>query len=269
MSGNTFKDTSPISLDELENIWTDLIANLAVVSLSNVTPVGTTWKKEVMGDIDIAATLAANVTSSRLVEVMRHVFGEENVKRNGGSIISLRYPFAFSKRFVQVDIMLGDVTFIKWSRFGPSTIENHPHFSPVKGVIRNLFLNTVLRETTTEFDKEDPLQRQREILNFDVGLYHVWQTKHGTNSRELKSWTTHSQSWISSNPDNIVERIFGHGKAEDALTFEDCLCLAKNSGKFDKDTFVKELSDIIMTNPKTLGENLVDPIKYVRDECKW
>lgn len=262
MSGKAFKDTQPISLDELSYVWIDLFTCLTNSGLKNITPIGSTWKKEVMGDID----LAAEGDEADVIAKLQRELGEQNVKHLGGRLFSIKYPVTYVEHHVQVDVIIGDVKYLKWSRFGPSTMKNHAYFSPVKGVIRNLFLNTILRESTTILKGHE---RTRYVLDYDVGMNFVEQTILGAKENVLKNWKTTFSQFVTNDPDDITKRIFGKGVASDTLTFEDCLSLAKKSDKVDmvrlKKVFIQELEDIVTTRPTMLGESLINTISYVKD----
>lgn len=267
MSGNAFKDTTPISLDELENLWTTLNNDLALVGLCDITPIGSTWKKVYMGDIDLAASYGAEM--STLVDAMKAVFGGINVRRCGGSLVSVRYPIKQTGRSVQVDVMVGNPKYLSWSRFAPTTFGDGADYSPLKGVIRNLFLNTWLRETSSVYYDA---KRVRMALDFDVGLMLVTQTKSGVDGRVLKDWKTTESRFLTDDPDEIVRTTFGRGIAKMSLTIERCIELTSEFGPRRaeiKHTFLQELEQIAKNNPRTLGVGLVDPITYVRDMCNW
>lgn len=267
MSGNAFRDTSPISLEELENIWSTLKNDLSLVGLCDIAPIGSTWKKAIMGDIDLAASYESEL--STLMTALKAVFGETNVRRSGGRLVSVRYPIVQTGRSVQVDVMVGNPKYLSWSRFGPATLSGVAHYSPVKGVVRNLFLNTWLRETSSHYCD---LKRSRMTLDFDVGLLFVEQTKSGVDGNVLKDWKTIESRFITDDPDRIVRTIFGRGSAETSLTIEECIGLTSEFGPRRaeiKHIFLQGLEQIAKNNPRTLGVGLVDPITYVRDVCKW
>ena len=268
MSGNAFRDTSPISLDVLEKTWPKLKVDLMMVGFVEIEPIGTTWKKQTMGDVDLAATFPSGSLSLAVFN-MQQVFGETNVKRFG-NVVSVNYPVVDDRR-VQVDVMVGNPKYLAWSRFGPSLDEHDPQFSHVKGVIRNLFLNTTLRMIST-VTLSGGLDRSRLALDFDVGLHMLYQTKRGMHDNVLKCWKTHSNTFMTDDPSVIVKKIFGSGTPSDALTLEGCLRLAQereargNGIDLSKlaAEFVLELEDLRQTSPNTLGENLVDPVKFVK-----
>jgi hypothetical protein len=261
MSGNAFKDTSPVSLDELEHAWSLLCADLSVAGLNDITAIGTTWKKPLMGDVDIAAS--SDVPMGKIVQIMENMFNRENVRRSGGRLVSLRYRLNDGKN-IQVDVIVGNVRYLVWSRFGPSTIEQHKDFSMVKGVIRNLYLNTILREMTSTYKGYD---RTRVVLDYDVGMNFVEQTKLGVKENVLKEWKTIYSRFITDDPDDITKRIFGTGNAEHSLTFEGCVKLAQasNIDARVRKTFIKELVELSEKNPHVLGESLIDPIVFLKD----
>lgn len=268
MSGNMFSNTSPITLEELRRSWPHLYTELLLVGFDTIVEVGTTWKKPVMGDVDLAASTRYDM--DHLLSNMKTTFGDENVKRGAGNLISCARPLVLGRQ-TQVDIFVGDVTYLSWSRFGPSTEQLHPHFSRVKGIVRNVFLNTFLRETTSFYF--DDLNRARDIIDFDKGLVTVRQTKSGQEGRQLKRWKTQCSMFLMTKPDIIVEKIFGVGNSQFALTFEGCLALAREEKRCAlaplRSKFVADLQEILATNPVALGDDPEGTIEFVRDLCQW
>lgn len=268
MSGNMFNNVSPITLEELSKSWPHLYTKLLLAGFDRITEVGTTWKKPVMGDVDLAASTKHSI--DHVLWNMRATFGEENVKRGAGNLISCAHAFVLG-RLTQVDVFVGDVTYLSWSRFGPSPEQLHPHFSRVKGIVRNVFLNTFLRETTSFY--HDDLNRNRDIIDFDKGLMNIRQTKNGQEGKQLKRWKTQCSMFLMTNPDKIVEQIFGVGNSQFALTFEGCLALAREEKRCPlaplRDVFVSDLQEILATNSAALGDDPKGTIEFVRDLCCW
>lgn len=222
MGGNAFPHVSSVTLDVYSTFEAQLLTDLTQLGFQNILPVGSTGKKSVMGDLDFAAS--AHLSSSELFSQATKVFGHKNVKKTGGSTISLAYPYDVDTR-VQVDVMLGAPKFLAWSRFGVSDNPAHPHFSYVKGSVRNVFLGTVMWWVTRELlpDEQGELDRTRYVLDYDHGLQKIWQTLRNKrpDGPVCKNWKTMEREDVSADPEFICRFITG----EDDTTSEHMLML--------------------------------------------
>lgn len=217
--------TSPIKLDEYKPTLSTLRKKLKQTGCTLIEEIGSSGKCKVSSDIDLVVEVA---DKNNFIKNLIKSFGKDKVK-HVGSNISVLYPI--KKRDnnlsedVQIDLMLGNTQFIKWARFGASTIKEHKHYSPVKSVLRNLFLNHTLRVVSEHAldESDDKLKRTRYIIDFDRGLYLAKQTKKGVKT-VLKNWKTLERKQLCINPDEVVDTIFGEGfDSRNTLTFEQVL----------------------------------------------
>lgn len=271
--GHAFEDVGPISLEDFKRVWPNIKKDLTELGLTNVVFVGSTGKKPVMGDIDLAAEFSG--TRDELFATASEQFGHDNVTKVGANIVSVKYPITQQNdSFVQVDVMLGNTKYMSWSRHGTSTIPGHADFSPVKGVVRNVLLNVVNRFAsmklfpgkTTEFD------RTRYSVDFDRGLFKVVQTKRNKTPGKppLKDWRTVERGLVSDDPDQIVEAMFGKGyKANDIKSFENTVEAIRSSDKLSDvshdilSTFVQELRNLVDKSPNILGDEPEKALKHI------
>lgn len=230
--GYAFAGTvEPISMEDYKASWPKIKSDLENIGFKNIKPVGSTGKKPVMGDLD----LAAEITEDFEIMYQRAAdrFGQQSVKKVGANIISVVYPLSKDVN-VQVDVITGDSKYISWARFGTSTIKGHPDFSLAKGMLRNLLINSVL----ANFSKivfpgmQTETDRTRYNIDFDRGLFKVVQTRRNKDPSKppTKEWKTLERELISSNPDEIVRIALGHEfSAKDIRGFETLIDAVKES----------------------------------------
>ena len=272
MGGKAFERVGPITAEEFKPTMEQLREDLDVLDAFNITPIGTSGKKRVMNDIDVTCEYNGDV--SEFYERANDMFGESNVRRIGHNI-SIRYPIfdeeGPSERHVQVDVMPGDANFITWSRYAPSPELEHAEYSPVKGVLRNLLLNQVLRVMSEHtMNETTALDRKRYALDFDRGLYIITQTKRGKR-KALKNWKTLYRNFVSSDPDEIVEVVFGEGvESRRMLRFEQVLHTLLTSEKTKHisarvvENFIEEVEKFASTHPKFFNGEPYETIDYIR-----
>ena len=252
----------PITLEDFKHVWPVLEADLEMMGLTHIEWIGSTGKKAVMGDVDIAAHHAGGAEA--LFEQAKKVFGDDSVARVAGNIVSIRYlqdvpPF-------QVDVMVGNTDYLRWSRFGSSQDPNHPDFSHLKSAARNLLLNIITRFISeAKWPMESPLDRARWSIDFDNGLYEVTQTKRGKDGRALKNWKTTYRYFVSNDPNAIVQRIFGkQATAEGTRTFEGVVAALRQS-RWKKlapqimQAFASEVREL----PQMLGDEPEKTLAYI------
>jgi hypothetical protein len=173
--GKAFDKARPIKIDDYGETLSSLRHDLEDLGASRIEPIGSTGKKQLMGDIDVAVEFDGG--AAELFDLASAVFGSENVKKVGGNVVSVLYPVHSTRQHVQVDLMVGDVGYLSWARAGSSTTKGHPDYSAVKGVVRNLLLNTISRFVSERVftGKTTQLDRTRYAIDFDRGLFKIVQ----------------------------------------------------------------------------------------------
>jgi hypothetical protein len=148
MGGNVFKQSGgTVSIERkwVNKTLSDFQNNvLSRVGFDDHARLGSTGKKEISGDLDIA--IFSNASDSqerkRIFSEIGKVVGTDSVKLSG-SLIVVRYPISNgSGDYVQIDVMVTDSPLdeIEWLMSGTGT--------GVKGVYRNLLLAYVAKMKT-------------------------------------------------------------------------------------------------------------------------
>lgn len=243
MSGHQFPDVESVTLEEWSEFGPRFIDVLTGVGARRIVPVGSTGKKPVMGDIDLAVYHPEG--RDGLYERLEKRF---ELKRVGHDLVSVRCPLDRT-RWVQIDLMVGDPTFLSWSRAGSTD-------PGVRGAARAIMLNAMLRNLSPA---ATGLTRTRHVLDFGSGLYRVRQTRHGKKNNTLKEWKTLSRKLVTSDPDQIIKFLFGmstQATVESTKTVSGLVAAARASNKWTYfiDTFLIEyLGEIKALDKKKPG----------------
>lgn len=274
--GHAFKDVSEISLANFNKIWPQLYKELISFGCTNIHPVGSTGKKHLMGDIDLAAEFEGTI--QELLFSVSSRFGDKNAVKIGSNIVSFRFPYKTLdnyERFVQVDIMIGDADYLKWARAGTSNIEGHEDYSPLKGIARNILLNSI---NTTMSDRyigksSTDLDRVKFAIDFDEGLFKITQTKRNEKDpkTQLKNWKTVDKEFLTKDPQIIAKLMFGEEQLPNALRkFEDvvnAIKTSKNTKNFSQEifsNFLEGLENAISKKADLLGHETDKMIAYIK-----
>lgn len=279
--GHAFPDVKPIELADFQATWPHLKDDLKTMGVTKVEFIGTTGKKPVMGDVDLAAEFPG--TRDELFDMAKDMLGADSAVKVGPNIVTLRYPAhvkggGLSGNYVQVDVMLGKASYLTWSRFGTSPTQGHADYSPVKGVVRNVLLNVINRFAAEKTfpGKQTELDRTRYTVDFDKGLYKVVQTKRGKDPKKpLKDWKTLERELISDDPDKIAQVMFGKGTAaHDIRTFEGLVAALRKSPALKAQareilaSFAQEMRELVAKTPHMLGDNPDEALAYIDQVAK-
>jgi hypothetical protein len=258
-------NVNPITLADFKHVWPVLEADLEMIGLTDIELVGSTGKKPVMGDVDVAGRCkdGRDGLYARAVKV----FGEDSVTKIGGNIVSIVYLQDVPA--FQVDVMVGDPKYLRWARFGSSQDPHHPDFSPVKSSARNVLLNIITRFMSQAKLPYSELDRVRWSIDFDKGLYEVTQTKRGKKGRVLKDWKTTERYLMTSDPDRIARWMFGKGVATaNTTTFEGIVgalfqSMWREQAPEILRTFAVEIRDLAGKVPHMLGDEPEKVLAYI------
>lgn len=280
--GHAFSNVKPIALEDFKATWPHIKEDLKTLGCTKVEFIGTTGKKPVMGDIDLAVEFPGD--REELLGLAQDMFGADSVDKVGPSIVTISYPVhaadgGLNGDHVQVDAMMGKTSYLKWSRFGTSPTEGHSDYSPVKGVVRNVLLNVINRFTAEKTfpGKQSELDRVRYSVDFDKGLYKVVQTKRNKDPKKapLKDWRTLDREHVSDDPDTIASVMFGKGvKANDIRTFEGLVSALRLSphmraqAKEILASFASEMHALVEKSPHVLGDNPEQSLDYIDQTAK-
>lgn len=258
MSGLLFDDVGPITLEEWNDIKKDVYAMLSRAGVLEVEPVGSTGLKEVMGDIDLAVMHAENRQG-----LIRDLGGRFDLRKVGNDLVSIKYPLK-GGRWVQIDLMEGNIDFLRWSRVG-STIDG------IKNSCRAVLLNLILRFASERIPPEPQpeWERIRYALDFGAGLYVIRQTRRSKTEKPLKEWKTTQRVFVTNKPDDIAEVMFGVGFTAAQLCSLDGVIRALRSSSLWApeqceavlSTFREELHELAKNNPSAYGDlSVVDAL---------
>ncbi len=280
--GHAFSDVKPIALEDFQATWPTLKDDLKTLGCTKVEFIGTTGKKPIMGDVDLAAEFPGE--RDELFDMAKDMLGADSVAKVGPNIVTLRYPVkvkggGVSGDYVQVDVMLGKASYLTWSRFGTSPVQGHADYSPVKGVVRNVLLNIINRFAAEKTfpGKQMELDRTRYSVDFDKGLFKVVQTKRNKDPKKppLKDWRTLERELISDEPDAIVQVMFGKGvKSGDIRTLEGLVAALKKSPTLKSQareilaSFASEMRELVTKTPHMLGDNPEQSLDYIDQVAK-
>lgn len=253
MGGEAFEDTQPIDLESYYRLYDEFASILFRVGAKEIAPIGSSGKKPIMGDVDIAVEC----------DIDRDAFADNlskfvEVKKFGSGSISARVPFPqCDGRYAQVDVLVGDLKWLKWARNGAEK-------SVVNGAIRNLLINAVLREGGSG----DDLDRTRLTIDWDTGLYEAVQTKRGKDGKVLKQWKTINSRLVSSDPDEVIKQLFRFGyTSQDILRFEDVVEAVKMTVPNSKqvlENFVVEAEELAKKSPRLFGSKPQQALNAIR-----
>lgn len=239
--GHGFDDVQPVRLAVLKETWPEIERTLRQAGATRIEPIGTTWKKDPMGDVDLAVTYEPG--RDAFMAALLPEFGASALRKVGGNIVSVAFPTVSGGRptgeLVQVDVMVGDVDYLTWARYGPSPDRGHAEYSAVKGVVRNMLLNVIAEHVSGRVfpGKQSALDRERYVVDFDRGLFRVVQTKRRPGSEKpLASWKTLERELVASRPDEVVAVLLsGEHDASKYRRFEDLVDALRRSPLFRGD----------------------------------
>lgn len=258
--GHAFTDVEPIALEDFKKTWPNIVKDLTSIGFEQIEPIGSTGKKPLMGDVDLAAS--SSMSRDEMFDAASTKFGANNVSKVGGNIVTISYPVPSSVKRVQVDVMIGKPSYLKWSRFGTSTVPSHEDFSRVKGVARNILLAAVLNAVSEKkLSASTGLDRTRFTLDFDNGLFKTTQTKRNkSGGKPLSSWKTTGREFVTDDPDEIASFVLGNGaSAKDMKTLEGTVSAVKKSPELRDnarkifDEFYEGAKKFLSTKPGAFG----------------
>lgn len=252
MGGNAFMNVKPVSLEHLQIIWPKILKTLKQFDCSNIIPIGTTFQKDVMGDIDIAVK---HYSKERLYQSLIKHFDRKNVCLIGGSTISIVYDSC------QVDITVGNPSYLWWSRCGTQqrdpTMDN---FSMFKGTLRQIFFNTILKSISSLLFKTTEVDRECYSLDLDCGLFLTQQTKRGATENTLKKWKSLDRDFLTDDITKICSVIYNGYKLNKIhpecllsferafITFNECNTIQDDTKQIILISFIEDVTQIIQTN---------------------
>lgn len=253
MGGHAFDNISPVTIQEFLLCNLHIVEKLKASGITRWQYVGTTGKKPVMGDIDIAVEF--NGTRDELMKNLTQIgIDHKNMRKFGSNMVSINWDlYDNDTKRIQVDVMIGDIHYLSWSRYADPTLA-------ICASARNLLLSSWNRFNSIGTNK----LTEQFVLDWERGLMKARRTKLGKDGCELKAWKTIESTFVASNANIISQTLFGNWpngypvSAADTMTFESVV----NTLSATRDytiveqffrSFLKELPPLIEQTPHLLG----------------
>lgn len=242
-TGVIYKDELFLTLEEFAKIsgidYSDLVDNL----------LGSSGKKSFSNDIDIAVDV--NVyDKEKILNNIRKNLGNENVKLTG-NIIHVKFPIKSRdeisenrNKFVQIDLFFGDKNWLKFYYHSPG------EESELKGVHRNILINTILKNLDVIISKEkDDYGRPLETIRYkftpkDGFVKVTLRSVKGKDGKYLKKQIEEILVVPTKDIDLIAKIIFGKA---DRNIFNSVESLVEGIKKYLPDISEKIFSDYAKT----------------------
>jgi hypothetical protein len=263
--GHALSGMQPVPLKAFSNEYANLVNFLKQLGANNIVPLGSTGKKELMGDIDLG--IETDISIEDFQKRLEDAIGTDKVTRN---VTVVSFAHDFEGIVGQVDLMFGNTKYLSWSRAGTD-----PRKTPFKGVARNLLLN-ILAKTLSEmvFEKEsNDVLKKRYIVDMDKGLFVNTQTKQSKDGKPLKDWKNVDRKFVTDVPQEIVSVLLGEDfTVEDTLTFDDLVSAIKRSKLINKQAnaivrqFVDSIRNTATKRPDILGPRTLELMDQVERE---
>lgn len=266
--GHALDDMKPVPLAAFESEFPRLVDFLKRLGAKHVVPVGSTGKKPLMGDVDLA--LETELSIEDFQKKLEAAIGKDKVSRNA-TVVSFAHDFGGTVG--QVDLMFGKTSYLSWSRAGTD-----PRKTPFKGVARNLLLNILARTLSEQvFEKQSSeVSKKRYIIDMDRGLFINTQTKVSKDGKPLKDWKNVDKEFLTDDPQEIVSVLLGEDfTVDDTLTFDDLVSAIARSKLVKKHAgtivrqFVDSVRETAAKRPDILGPKTMELMDQVeRDYLK-
>ena len=179
MSGIAIKNISPIKLNDIYYTFINFQEKILIplqISNLNVCLLGSTGKKEISGDLDIAINykLATSITNNKEVlaelivnEAQKYNWQTNNRINTGFSMVHIGLPiitknFKDTGKICQLDLMfVSDLSYAKFKYAAPTKLE-----SKYNGAIRSMLLNAFIKEASLKCPASANLEdKQPYIVN--------------------------------------------------------------------------------------------------------
>lgn len=260
--GHALDDMKPIPIEAFDKEYSNLVGLLNRIGATKVVPVGSTGKKPLMGDIDLA--VETELTIDEFQKELENTIGKDKVARNA-TVVSFAHNFG--DIVGQVDLMFGKTSYLSWARAGTD-----PRKTPFKGVARNLLLNILARILSDQvFEKQSSdVSKKRYIVDFDRGLFVNTQTKLSKDGKPLKDWKNVSKEFITDDPQEIVSVLLGKDfTVDDTLSFDELVSAIGRSKLVKKHAgiivrqFVDSIRETAKKRPDILGPQTTELMDQV------
>ena len=245
MGGNAFPNTQPISSELIPSVVRSIKRKLVLPV--NFTFLGSTGKKLVCGDIDLAVS-NTDYSFEQFAQILTAALGEDNTKSQPQFqqvYTRVAIPNTKGRKFCQVDFMIGDTKLLAFTNWAPSPKESH-----YQGSHRTQLIKATAKALSTVAKRNGKIvARVGYTLNSDTGLH--YGARWCPPRKDGKGYTTTmvkvtkdtsaafseafpellylgDKTW--SDPDSICEQLFGCGASASRVnSFEDVVQLIKTN----------------------------------------
>ena len=249
--GNAIRGVSKITQSEVRSVTPDLLKKIQdelKLPISKIKLIGSAGKKpnddDLSGDLDIAVECDPSLVEEHLKDLAGN--NTSRIMKNIG-VFSFSYPVG--KKLVQVDLMpVENIKLAEWSfQANPQDLTQG-----LKGAQRNELFFAIAKYMPQEILKKDkdgsPIDVKRYFYDLARGLMVGTRSRVNTsrsatkNGKLSKNFATVEKKVVSSDPQNIVELMFGKGfTAKQTSTFDGTLEVIKSSDFLHKDKLDKIL----------------------------
>lgn len=237
MGGNAFNNTKPIDATLIPSVIRSIKRKL--VNPINFTLLGSTGKKSICGDIDLAVN-HKEYSYVDFIDRLKTAFGQDNVKVQPqfSQVYSrVAIPNTKGRKFCQVDFMIGNATLLQFTNWAP-----HPSTSNYAGSHRTQLIKAVAKAlSVTAIRDGRVVARIGYTLMSDTGLHYGarWcpprKDGHGFTATMVRVTDAVAPDFSTlfpellylgehhwDNPDQICEVLFGCGVMEkDVNSYEE------------------------------------------------
>lgn len=274
MGGNAFHNTKPIDATLIPSVIRSIKRKL--INPINFTFLGSTGKKSICGDIDLAVSLR-EFTYLEFIEKLQTTFGAENIKVQPqfNQVYSrIAIPNTKGRKFCQVDFMIGNDDLLQFTNWAP-----HPDTSKYSGAHRTQLIKAVAKAKSTTAKRDNRVvARIGYTLMSDTGLHYgarwcplrkdgngytltMVKVDNGStpdfNTQFPELLYLGEKNWQS--PDQICEILFGCGVTEkDVNSYEDvCQRINENPTLIQNrdliwDLYCRQLTEMEIPIPERL-----------------
>lgn len=225
--GNAIKSTTGIKQKHVKALLAELLPKIAIalgLSQIQLLPIGSAGKKpnpeDVSGDVDIAV----QTTDIERVRLVIEQLGLNGSCKAMPAINVYSFEASHPEGTVQIDLMpVPDLKLAAWSFYSA----DEDMKLELKGSHRNELLFALAKHCAMTYQAVGLIaegERTRYQLNLNHGLFKVKQSKIGKRGTAVKSYSTISKEFITSDPDQICKILFGYDVPAGAvLSFNDAL----------------------------------------------
>ncbi len=215
MRKKTFKDASLIKDKDVLELYLKVKTEIVPILFSGVQQptmlLGSIFKKPKnasYGDLDVGIYVDGEPEKEDLerVKPLLEANDYETKIQYGLNGLSLKVPF--KNNFVQVDLMFGDLEWLKFAYWSPDFTKQE---SKYKGLYRTMLIQCVVSEVNKDIEMIDGVVSVYEhyTMRLDSGLWKVKKSLVGKKGKIIKTPTITNEEFVSNDPDFVSQKFFG------------------------------------------------------------